>query len=195
MSSHTDAGRPAVTAVGRRLGGHEGFWVLIAGDMIIFALLFGSFLGARRGNVASFEAARRVLDYQHGGVNTLILLTSSWCVVMALRAARSAGGVRANLFLGAAVLCGLGFVASKASEYVGEATGGHAHGPFFMYYFVLTGIHLLHVVIGTVVLFFFWVRWRRTGPVGSIGFETAAVFWHMVDLLWVVIFPLLYLAR
>lgn len=179
----------------RRLPGFEGFWVLIAGDLMIFALLFGSFMSARRGDVAAFETARGVLSYQHGGINTLLLLTSSWCVVMALRAARAGVTSRAQRFLGAAVLCGIGFIASKAGEYVAEATTGHAHGSFFMYYFALTGIHLVHVVIGTFVLGVFWMKWRAGGSKPTLGFESAAVFWHMVDLLWVVIFPLLYLLR
>lgn len=162
---------------------------------MIFALLFGSFMSARRGDLGAFEAARKVLSYQHGGVNTLLLLTSSWCVVMALRAARSGLEANARRFLGAAVLCGLGFVASKAWEYIAEVSGGHAHGTFFMYYFMLTGIHLAHVVIGTAVLLLFWIKWRKAPPSATPGFETAAVFWHMVDLLWVVLFPLLYLLR
>ena len=69
-------------------------------------------------------------------------------------------------------------------------------GDFFMYYFAVTGIHLFHVLVGCVVLCVFLSRWRSRGIATQLaGFESAACFWHMVDLLWVLIFPLLYLTR
>ncbi len=183
---------------GRRIPGIEGVWVLIAGDMVIFALLFGSFMSARLKHPARFEAARHALDFHHGGINTLLLLTSSWCVVMALRALRLQLVPVAQRWLGFGILGGVGFAISKVLEYVGEVHAGHTagSGDFFMYYFMLTGIHLVHVLVGTLVLTVFWVRQRSsTEPRSLAGFESAAVFWHMVDLLWIVLFPLLYLVR
>lgn len=181
----------------RRIPGIEGVWVLIAGDMVIFALLFGSFMHARNADVGAFEAARHALGLTRGGINTLLLLTSSWCVVMALRSARRGVGSRALMFLSGGIVGGAGFVVSKVLEYAQEASAGHTPGSggFFMYYFMLTGIHLVHVLVGTGILTAFWVRWRRGTPVATPGFESAAIFWHMVDLLWVVLFPLLYLLR
>ncbi|MCW2751408.1 MAG: cytochrome c oxidase, subunit family protein, partial [Aeromicrobium sp.] len=64
------------------------------------------------------------------------------------------------------------------------------------YYFMMTGIHLLHVVVGCGILSIFWMKWRRHGLGEKLrGFESAAIFWHMVDLLWIFLFPLLYLVR
>jgi len=181
----------------RRLPGIEGGWVLIAGDMVVFALLFGSFMSARSGHLAAFETARHALDHHRGGLNTLLLLTSSWCVVTALRSMRAERREAALLWLGLAILGGAGFAVSKVSEYVIEISAGHTagSGAFFMYYFMMTGIHLAHVLVGTLVLSVFWFRWRRTTPQNLAGFESAAAFWHMVDLLWIVLFPLLYLVR
>ncbi|MFL6062856.1 MAG: cytochrome c oxidase subunit 3 [Marmoricola sp.] len=187
-----------VEAGTRRVPGIEGVWVLIAGDMVIFALLFGSFMSARREHTALFEASRHALDLHRGGLNTLLLLTSSWCVVLALRAIRGDRRDAALRWLGFGILGGLGFAVSKVLEYVAEVGAGHTagSGDFFMYYFMLTGIHLVHVLVGTLVLTIFWFRWRSPAKPDSItGFESAAVFWHMVDLLWIVLFPLLYLVR
>jgi nitric oxide reductase NorE protein len=183
---------------GRRLPGVEGIWVLIAGDMMIFALLFGSFMHARSADVAAFESARHALSFHRGGVNTLFLLTSSWCVVMSLRSVREDHREAAVRWLGAGILGGAGFAISKVLEYAHEISAGHTagSGDFFMYYFMMTGIHLVHVLVGTLVLSIFWTRWRRSGlPSNPAGFESAAAFWHMVDLLWIVLFPLLYLVR
>jgi len=182
----------------RRIPGIEGVWVLIAGDMIIFALLFGSFMGARAENLGTFETARHALDPTRGGLNTLLLLTSSWCVAVALQRIRSGSRDVAVRWLGAGILGGLGFAVSKMLEYSIEISAGHTagSGDFFMYYFMMTGIHLVHVLVGTSILAVFWFRWRSpTKPAAVTGFESAAVFWHMVDLLWIILFPLLYLVR
>ncbi len=184
--------------VRRRIPGIEGVWVLIAGDMMIFALLFGSFMSARLKHPSLFETSRHALDFHRGGINTLLLLTSSWCVVMALRALRGHRVPVAQRWLGFAILGGVGFAVSKILEYVSEVHAGHTagSGDFFMYYFMMTGIHLVHVVVGTLILTIFWLRQRASAEPRSLaGFESAAVFWHMVDLLWIVLFPLLYLVR
>ncbi len=183
---------------GRRVPGIEGVWVLIAGDMVIFALLFGSFMSAHLKHPALFETSRHALDFHRGGINTVLLLSSSWCVVMALRALRGHRITVAQRWLGFGILGGAGFAVSKVLEYVSEVHAGHtaSSGDFFMYYFMMTGIHLVHVLVGTVVLTVFWLRQRAWAePRSLIGFESAAVFWHMVDLLWIVLFPLLYLVR
>jgi nitric oxide reductase NorE protein len=190
--------RSAPSEAARKIPGIEGVWVLIAGDMMIFALLFGSFMSARLTHPAAFEASRHALDFHRGGINTLLLLTSSWCVVMALRAMRAECREPALRWLGAAILGGAGFAVSKVLEYVSEAHAGHTpgSGDFFMYYFMMTGIHLVHVLVGTLILTVFWFKWRSPREIRSLaGFESAAVFWHMVDLLWIILFPLLYLVR
>lgn len=198
MTAVSTGAPPTDSAAGRPIPGIEGVWVLIAGDMVIFALLFGSFMSARLQAPEVFEASRHALDPNRGGINTLLLLTSSWCVVMALHAIRADRRVVAARWLGFGILGGLGFAVSKVLEYVAEVNAGHTagSGDFFMYYFMMTGIHLVHVLVGTLILSIFWFRWRSSREVaGLTGFESAAIFWHMVDLLWIVLFPLLYLVR
>lgn len=182
----------------RRLPGFEGIWVFVGLDMMLFALLFGSFMFTRSSDAATFEASRHALSIHYGGINTLILLTSSWFMVLAVQAARRQEKIAP--WLGAVIAGGVAFGVSKAFEYAGKIQAGYTMltNDFFMYYYVLTGIHLFHVLAGCVALMVFWTRARAgsdsTGR-GSAGLESMGIYWHMVDLLWIVLFPLLYLVR
>lgn len=183
----------------RRLPGVEGVWVFIAADMAMFGVLFASFMQERLGNPALFEASRRTLDFNFGGINTLILLTSSWFVALAVDAARHDNPRRVPHYLAAALLCGLAFMVSKALEYTEKLTSGISMltNDFYMYYYSLTGIHLAHVMAGNVVLAVLWIK-ARAGACSSSNpraLECGATYWHMVDLLWIMLFPLLYLLR
>jgi len=183
----------------RHLPGVEGIWVFVAADMTVFGILFACFMTGRRGNPALFEQSRHALNPDFGGVNTLILLTSSWFVVMALAAVRASRFRTAQHWLGGAFLCGVAFMISKAIEYTQKLTSGITlmTNDFFMYYFTMTGIHLMHVVAGNVVLAVMWTkaRARSFDPAKPTALECGATYWHMVDLLWIMLFPLLYLMR
>ncbi len=183
----------------RRLPGIEGVWVFVAADLTVFGLFFVSFVRDRGRDAALFEQARQTLDADIGGVNTLILLTSSWFVALAVQAAQAGAARRIPRLLAWAAACGLAFAVLKVIEYAHELRAGTSMltNDFYMYYFTLTGIHLLHVAAGTVILLILWSK-ARAGAYGSgncAGLESGATFWHMVDLLWVVIFPLLYLLK
>jgi nitric oxide reductase NorE protein len=174
-------------------------WVFIAGDMSFFALLFGAFMAQRMQAPALFEQSRHALNFNIGGINTLILLASSWFVVMAVEAARRRSSKLAGRWLLGALACGLLFAALKVTEYAEKIRSGYSMltNDFFMFYFVLTGIHLLHVLGGCAVLTVFAGKARSGRFAGGnvVGLECAALYWHMVDLLWIVLFPLLYLLR
>ncbi len=176
--------------------GEIGIWIMIFGDMMVFTLMFISFLLGRRDQSAIFEASRLHLNQNYGLLNTLLMLTSSWCVAAAVQTVRTGGTRTARLYLRVAFGCGLGFCAVKVMEY-GEkfhAGIGLNSNDFFMYYFVFTGIHLLHVLIGLGVLIF--MSRVATGSVDGThaGYlESGASFWHVVDLLWIALFALLYL--
>ena len=189
----------ALGDVKRRLPGVDGVWVFVFADMMVFALLFGSFMLSRRQNPAVFEVSRHGLNPNFGGVNTLILLTSSWCAALALNAVRKSRFVLAKGFIAGALLCGFAFMVSKAIEYTEKLEDGVSllTNDFFMYYFTLTGIHLVHVFAGTIVLLVLWfmARSRSFDPERPVVLECGAIYWHMVDLLWILLFPLLYLMR
>ena len=183
----------------RRLPGVDGIWVFIGADSVIFAILFFSFMQDRLKNPALFEASRHTLNMNLGGLDTLILLTSSWSVALAVQAMkRDQIDREPRLLLGGAVT-GLMFVASKSIEYFEKFAHGITPGanPFYMWYFTLTGIHLIHVVVGTSLLTYLWVRsWRGTyDHLHRAVPESVASYWHLVDLLWIVLFPLLYLMK
>ncbi|WP_179473926.1 cytochrome c oxidase subunit 3 [Mycolicibacterium vinylchloridicum] len=183
----------------RRLPGVAGIWALIGADCVFFAVLFASFMQERLHAPGVFEASRRTLDMNLGGVDTLILLTSSWSVALAIEALKRERPERVPRYLLAGMLTGALFMVSKAFEYAQKITSGitPATNPFFMWYFALTGLHLIHVILGTGLLAYVWSRSRggRYSNTNRALPESVASFWHLVDLLWILLFPLLYLMR
>ncbi|HRD10831.1 MAG TPA: cytochrome c oxidase subunit 3 family protein [Mycobacterium sp.] len=182
-----------------RLPGVDGIWALIGADSVVFAILFASFMTERRHAPGLFEASRQSLNLDLGGIDTLILLTSSWTVARAIQALRRDQTRRMSRYLLAGALTGVLFMVTKVVEYIGKIAQGitPATNSFYMWYFTLTGIHLLHVLLGTGLLSFVWLRSRR-GRYGSTNAavpESVASFWHLVDYLWIVLFPLLYLMK
>ena len=183
----------------RRLPGVEGVWVFIGADSVIFAILFLTFMQDRLKTPALFEASRHALNMNLGGIDTLILVTSSWSVALAIQALKRDLIERVPRYLLGGVFTGLMFVVSKSIEYFQKFAHGLTPGtnPFYMWYFTLTGIHLVHVLLGTSLLTFLWVR-SRSGAFSSSHLavpESVGSFWHLVDLLWIVLFPLLYLMK
>lgn len=190
---------PAQAGAKRHLPGEPGVWVFILGDMMVFALFFCVYLFYRSEDPQTYLAGQAKLNQTFGMLNTLLLLTSSLCVVTAVEAVRAGRTRLAPALFGGAFLCGFGFGVVKFFEY-GEkihAGIGLTTSDFFMYYFVLTGVHFLHVTIGMGVLIFLWSRSRRpmNGPQDLSLIESGASYWHMVDVLWIVLFPLLYLIK
>lgn len=190
---------PAMPRAQRRLPGVEGVWFFVFADMAVFAVMFGCFMVDRHKNLALFEASRQALSLTHGGVNTLILLTSSMLVVLAIDALKYGRPRWAPKLFALALLCGLAFMLSKALEYWTKFNAGISMltDPFFMYYFIMTGLHLVHVTAGNVVLAVLCHKSRSASAVcvNLTVYEAGATYWHMVDLLWVCIFPLFYLVR
>ncbi|GAY17150.1 cytochrome c oxidase subunit 3 [Mycobacterium sp. shizuoka-1] len=190
----TAAGHPAAT---RRIPGEQGTWVFLLGDMGVFAAFFATFMVERSKAPEVFDAARKTLHVNIGLVNTLVLLTSSLFVVAAIGAIRTGARSTAFTALLIAMGCGVVFVALKVTEYVLLAGAGHGPGGnhFYLYYFILTGLHLLHVCIGILVLALMLTQTRRTelSATRLAVIEGGGCFWHLVDLLWIVLFPLLYL--
>ena len=183
-----------------RLPGEPGVWVLIGGDMLVFSLFFLTFLTYRNSSLPLYQYAQSLLNLPLGLINTILLLTSSWFVAQAVQATRRDRLQTAPTFFGLAFLCGLGFVCLKIVEYHEKLTAGLDLGTneFFMFYFMLTGIHLLHVLVGLGVLA--GLRYKTSHQIHASGhdvalIESGATFWHLVDVLWIVLFALLYLVR
>jgi len=179
--------------------GEEGIWIFILGDMTVFALFFVTFLFYRNENIEMYITSQMALNQNWGAINTLLLLASSWFVVLGLNAVRRKLIPLAKKLYCLALACGLGFVLVKFFEWGEKIQGGHTltSDEFFMFYYIFTGVHLLHVTIGIGVLSYIIVLCgRQTIDEDQFGFvEGGSAFWHMVDLLWIVLFPLLYLLQ
>jgi cytochrome c oxidase subunit 3 len=186
-----------------------GMWLFLATEVLLFTALFAAYGVYRYLYSDSFSEASRHLQTWIGLVNTLVLVTSSFTVALGLDRARR-GDARGNFrFFAVSVLLGLLFLGFKAIEYThhfhtGELPGRfytatEVQGPgavmFFALYFLITGLHGLHVVAGMTVLSVIgWKARRGTySAVYHVPVELAGLYWHLVDIIWIFVFPLIYL--
>ncbi len=195
-SRYEDGGRlpeaPALTAARLAMPpGNPMMWILIGCEVLVFGLGLLYFAVLRNLDPAGFLAGQSELDRLAGTINTAVLLTSGLFAALAVAAREHGRRTRARALLTLAGLLGLVFLGIKADEYAIEIGNGHglSEPGFFMLYFLITGFHALHVVFGLVVLAIAGI-WDDLETI-----ETATSFWHMVDLIWVMIFPCLYLMR
>ena len=182
-----------------RLAGDLAVWLIILAELLTFGILFLSYAFARTFDVALFNASQRTLDLNSGAINTALLITGSWCVVRAVQAVKQDAPNAGARRLLAALACGAGFVAIKLMEFSAKAQAGIdlSTNTFYMFYILLTGFHFFHVLAAMVFLTILLVQTRagRYGKDNHHALETGAAFWHMVDLLWIVLFPLIYVMR
>ncbi|GAA0605751.1 cytochrome c oxidase subunit 3 family protein [Sporichthya brevicatena] len=173
--------------------GEPGLWLFLFADMLLFAALFGIVVHLRDDQPAMFAESQASLSQTLGLVNTLLLLTGSLFVAMAVHGSRTGAGRPDKLLLGA-IGCGAAFLGVKAIEWGSSIADGHtaSTNDFFQAYFMLTGIHLAHVTIGIGVLIAMWREVGRPQTRRTV-LEGGGCYWHLVDLLWVVLFPLVYL--
>nr|WP_238994756.1 cytochrome c oxidase subunit 3 [Mycolicibacterium chubuense] len=172
-------------------------WFFVIGDLIIFGVYFVVYMYYRGQNHDLFLASQAKLNTDIGAVNTVVLLTSSLFVALGTSAARDGKGTDAYRLFWLALAAGAVFPVLKAFEYIPEITAGLTPGTnvFFMFYFVMTGMHLCHVFLGLVILSFVLRNLRGPAAPRISLTETGATYWHMVDLLWIMLFALLYVMR
>ena len=197
--TNIQAASPPEAPPGRRLPGDLAIWFFILAEMLAFAVFFAAYAFARASNVEEFNLYQHTLDRNLGALNTFLLITGSWFVVLAVQAAHkdNRGAIARNLLLG--WLCGGGFLVVKVIEYAAKFGAGisMSTNTFYMFYISLTFFHFMHVILGMFILTVLWVQARK-GVYGSHdahGLESGAAYWHMVDLLWIVLFPLVYVMR
>lgn len=186
-----------------------GMWLFLATEVLLFTALFAGYAVYRYLYSADFAAESRNLATWIGLVNTFVLVSSSFTVAMGYdRAARGEGKATRTWFL-ASVLLALVFLGFKYVEYshhfhAGELPGrlydaARPHGPgapmFYALYFLITGLHGIHVVIGMTVLVVIGLRAGRGkySRAYHVPVELAGLYWHLVDLIWIFVFPLIYL--
>ncbi|ORV08598.1 cytochrome c oxidase subunit 3 family protein [Mycobacterium celatum] len=187
--------------VGRKpqahLPGDGSMWMFVLGDLIIFGAYFVIFMVYRTQERGLFLASQQHLSLNVGVVNTLVLIASSWFVARGVQAARAGEHAGAVRFIVGGGACGVLFIAIKVYEWSSKIGQGltFPHNDFFMFYYLLTGVHLFHVLLGLVILGVVVANSRDPGRRRVSVAEAGATYWHMVDLLWIVIFALLYVMR
>jgi cytochrome c oxidase subunit III len=189
----------------QREGVSVGMWLFLMSEVLFFAALFISYAVYRSFNAEAFRIAAAHTDLFCGATNTVILLTSSLTITVALRAASARLRRLTTACLLLTALLGIAFLMVKGLEYHDDLAKSLFPGPgfplsppttqlFWMLYWVMTGIHAVHLTAGIlVVLAVAWLFERRIVPVQSSTAEGIAIYWHFVDCVWLVLFPLLYL--
>ena len=189
----------------QREGVSFGVWIFLASEVLFFGALFLGYAVYRSLNADAFLLAASHTEIVYGTINTALLLTSSMTITVALRAA-TAGFRRTTLVLLLVTLAlGMAFLATKGLEYASDLEKHLFPGPdfplsppatqlFWAYYWVMTGIHAVHLtggilVVATVALLY----WRRIIPIQGSTMVGIATYWHFVDAIWLVLYPLLYL--
>ncbi|ORX05209.1 cytochrome C oxidase subunit III [Mycobacterium triplex] len=200
MTSDDADARPAESANQSRvpyLPGDGAMWFFVLGDMIIFGSYFIAFMIFRARETSAFNAAQHDLYLDVGVANTLLLLFSSWLAARAVLAARDDDCERTTRLLAGTGACGAVFIVLKLLEWWLEFSAGHTFpsSSFMSFYFVLTGVHMLHVIMGLVILTVITIHIRANADRRAQVVEQGTTYWHMVDLLWVIIFALLYVLR
>ncbi len=185
--------------------GRLGLWILIAGEMVIFGGLIACYL-LYRVRFPEWGAQAAHTSTPLGALNTLVLLSSSFFVVKAHAAALKKELGKIKKWMGLTLLMGLVFLVIKSIEYYTEIShsftlpgtemveqGNGIGATFWSFYYLMTGLHALHVIAGMVIIF---VIMRAAGKGKNLHrVELAGMYWHMVDLIWIFLFPLLYIAQ
>jgi heme/copper-type cytochrome/quinol oxidase subunit 3 len=176
--------------------GRVAIWWFIASEIAIFGGAVACYLLYRFAHPEWSEAASHTVQWA-GATNTVVLLTSSLMAVLADKASREGDGKGAARYLWFAILGGLVFLGIKTYEYSHEIHAGFTplsdeHGLFWAFYFLMTGLHAAHVLGGMTAMAVVARGAARGMHLGRV--EIAAIYWHFVDVIWIFLFPLLYLA-
>jgi cytochrome c oxidase subunit 3 len=186
-----------------------GMWVFLVTEILFFGGVFLTYLVYRSWYPAAFAAASHELDVALGGLNTVVLITSSLTMALAVHAAQTGARRRLVLFLIVTIVLGATFLGVKSIEYYHKFVEHHVPGAsfqfepefaqhaqiFFSLYFMMTGLHALHMIVGIGIMMVM-LYWSMTGIITveySSPIEISGLYWHFVDIVWIFLFPLLYL--
>lgn len=174
--------------------GRLAIWWILASEVVIFGGLIGAYLMHRLGHPEWADAASHT-NTMIGTINTFVLLTSSFTAVLAHQAAEHGDGKKAAKYLVFTIGGALTFVAIKSYEWWYEISNGYTitANTFWSFYYTMAGLHALHVIAGAIIMAvvaFDAFRGRELHRVELIG-----IYWHFVDVVWIFLFPLLYIAK
>ncbi len=179
--------------------GDFAIWIFIYAELLVFGIFFLAYAFARSHNVELFNESQLHLNRVSGAVNTLVLITSSYFVVRAVAAIRENNSLLCARWLLAAISLSFVFIAIKLFEFGEKFSQGISlsSNTFYMFYLSMTYFHFLHVILGMVILIAVMLKAKKGGYSSEeyTGVETGASYWHMVDLVWIILFPLVYVIR
>jgi cytochrome c oxidase subunit 3 len=186
-----------------------GMWVFLVTEVLFFGGALMAYAIYRSWYPEAFAAASHELNVVLGTLNTAVLIASSLTMALAVHAAQTDDKKQLTLFLVVTMVLGVAFLGVKSVEYYTKFVEHHVPGPdfrfapqffhhaqiFFSFYFVLTGLHALHMIIGLGIMTWMLV-WVRNGTITrdyASPIEISGLYWHFVDIVWIFLFPLLYL--
>src|SRR5512135_1893042 len=175
-----------------------GIWLFLSSEVMLFGALFSSYVLLRVGAV-TWPHGYEHLNIPLGTVNTAVLITSSVTMVMAWASLMRKDFTKYRRFLGTTILLAIVFLVIKGFEYAAKFEHGlyPSTSTYFAIYFVLTGLHALHIIGGIIVNLYFWgpgsKMWKTDPERFTHRIEIAGLYWHFVDIVWIFLFPILYL--
>jgi len=187
-----------------------GMWVFLVTEIMFFGGLFTAYLVYRYASPMGFQEASNHLDVTWGAINTAVLICSSLTMALAVRAAQTSAPPKTQVFwIAATMVLGTAFLGIKVIEYTDKFTHNLVPGPdfvwegiypaaaemFYSLYFAMTGLHALHMIIGLGIMAVIgWMAWRgQFTEEYYTPVEVSGLYWHFVDIVWIFLFPLLYL--
>jgi len=178
-----------------------GIWVFLASEVMLFGGLFSAYVFLRMAApVGEFAYWGSKLSVPMATVNTLVLISSSVTVIMSWASLKMKDFEKYKMYMGLTLLCALIFLVIKYFEYTGKFHHGiyPSSSTFMAIYFTLTGLHGLHIIGGMIVMGYFWLpagnkMWHSEPDHFTNRIEVAGLYWHFVDLVWIFLFPVLYL--
>lgn len=175
-----------------------GVWLFLASEVMLFGALFSTYV-LLRVNAEAWPTGAQILNIPLATINTVILILSSVTVVMSWASLKMNNLARYRLFMGLTLACAFGFLVIKAFEYGAKFEHGllPSNSTFLAIYFTMTGLHGLHVIGGIIVNLYLWLpgtkMWHADPARFTNRVEVAGLYWHFVDLVWIFLFPTLYL--
>ena len=175
-----------------------GVWLFLASEVMLFGALFSTYVLLRTGS-DTWEHGAEFLNVPLATINTLVLIISSVTMVMSWASLKMNNFGKYKLYMGLTILCGFGFLIIKAIEYTAHFQSGEfpSKSTFLAIYFTMTGLHGLHVIGGMIVNSYMWgpgsKMWKTEPERFTNRIEVAGLYWHFVDLVWIFLFPALYL--
>ena len=189
----------SISVAGRYPPGDFVIWLFIYAELLVFGIFFLAYAFTRSQNIELFNESQLQLDRTAGAINTLVLITSSYFVVRAVAAIRENLSQQCARWLLAANLMGAVFLVIKIFEFRAKYAEGItlSTNTFYMFYLSMTFFHFMHVIMGMVILIAVMLKAKRGGYSSDnyTGVETGASYWHMVDMVWIILFPLVYVIR